>query len=182
MNYSIGIIETNSIARGYETADAMAKVAAVDLIEATPICPGKFIIVITGSVASVSASMAEGAAVAADYLIDSMELASVHPDVPAALRGTSAPPAIEALGIFETFTAAAGVLAADAAVKAAQVSIIELRLSRGMGGKAYFTLTGSVSAVSAAIDAATASASASGQLVAKAVIPSPHADLRGFAL
>ncbi|MBU0927327.1 MAG: BMC domain-containing protein [Spirochaetes bacterium] len=182
MNLSIGIIETTSIARGYAVADAMVKTASVELVEATPICPGKFIVVVSGSVSSVSASVEAGAASAGDSLIDRMELASIHPDVPAALRGNSTPPAIEALGILETFTASAGVLAADAAVKSANVSIIELRLSRGMGGKAYFTVTGSVSSVSAAIDAASASASASGQLVSKAVIPSPHSDLKGFVL
>ncbi len=182
MNHSIGILEVLSVARGYEAADAMVKTAAVELAEASPICPGKFLIVVTGAVADVSASVAAGAAAAGDALVDRMELASLHPDVPAALSGNADPPRIEALGILETFTAASCILASDAAVKAAEVALIEIRLSRGMGGKSYCCLTGSVSAVQAAVDAGAAVASSLGQLVARISIPAPHEDLRKFIL
>src|SRR3989337_2137483 len=45
------------------------------------------------------------------------------------------------------------VRASDAAVKAANVRLIELRLAMALGGKAFVTLTGSVAAVGSAIEA-----------------------------
>ena len=44
--------------------------------------------------------------------------------------------------------------AADAAAKAAQVTLIEVRTGYAVGGKGYFTLTGDVGAVRAAVAAA----------------------------
>ena len=73
-------------------------------------------------------------------------------------------------------------VAADAAVKAANVSIVDLRLGFAIGGKAYVTITGDVSAVSAAVDAGSRTAIESGLLVSKVVIPRPHASLREVLL
>jgi len=73
-------------------------------------------------------------------------------------------------------------VAADAAVKAANVNIIDLRLGFAIGGKAYVTLTGDVSAVTAAVEAGSRTAAESGLLVSKVVIPRPHASLRGALL
>lgn len=182
MIHSIGVLETSSIARGYETADAMVKTAAVELLEAMPICPGKFLIIVVGAVADVSAAMSAGAAVSGEFLVDKMELANVAPEVPDAIRGVSPAERLGALGVFETFTAASGIEAADAAVKAAAVSLLELRLARGMGGKSYFTITGNVAAVKAAVDAARVKAAEAGLLVQSVVIPAPHESLARFAL
>jgi microcompartment protein CcmL/EutN len=180
--HSIGIIETSSIAKGFEAADSMVKTANVELVEACAICPGKFLVVVVGGVADVKAAMAAGAATAGETLVDRMELANVDAAVPEALRGVCAAVDIDAMGILETFTAASGVLAADAAVKAASVTIIELRLARGMAGKSFFTITGNVGAVKAAMDAAKADAAKAGLLVQAVVIPSPHEALKRLSL
>jgi microcompartment protein CcmL/EutN len=42
---------------------------------------------------------------------------------------------------------------ADAAVKAANVELIEIRLAMALGGKAFVTMTGNVAAVQSAVDA-----------------------------
>ncbi|MEG2315070.1 MAG: BMC domain-containing protein, partial [Clostridia bacterium] len=39
---SLGLLETNSIARGVEAGDAMLKAAEVKLVKAGPVCPGKY--------------------------------------------------------------------------------------------------------------------------------------------
>lgn len=49
---------------------------------------------------------------------------------------------------------ASAVKQADAAAKAAQVTLIEVRTGYAVGGKGYFTLTGDVGAVRAAVAAA----------------------------
>ena len=53
----------------------------------------------------------------------------------------------------ESFSVASLIEGADAAAKASAIQLVEVRLA--MGGKAFFTCTGSVSAVEAAVDAAT---------------------------
>lgn len=68
-------------------------------------------------------------------------------------------------------------MAADTAVKAANVTIIELRLSRGMGGKGYVMLTGNVSDVTAAVEAGSRYATEQGLLTGNTVIASPHEEL-----
>ena len=63
--------------------------------------------------------------------------------------------------------------AADAAVKAADVELVRLRLGGGIGGKGYLVLTGDVSAVSAAVEAASAVAADASRLIDAVVIARP---------
>ena len=58
-------------------------------------------------------------------------------------------------------------------VGAALVSLIELRLARGMCGKSYVLLTGDVATVTAAIERAETVASEDGMLLDSSVIPNP---------
>ena len=53
---SLGLLETNSIARGVEAGDAMLKAADVTLIKAGPVCPGKYTVLIYGEVAAVASN------------------------------------------------------------------------------------------------------------------------------
>ena len=78
--------------------------------------------------------------------------------------------------MLELSTVASTILAADAALKAAQVRLIKLHLARGIGGKGYFTLSGSLDSIEAAV-AAAASSVAPELLVNTEVIASPHGDL-----
>lgn len=78
-----------------------------------------------------------------------------------------------ALGIIETFSAASIVVASDAAVKAADVQLLDVRVALGLGGKGYALMTGDVAAVNAAVEAGSTAAAESGLLVSKVVIPSP---------
>ncbi|NCC69581.1 MAG: BMC domain-containing protein, partial [Clostridia bacterium] len=71
----------------------------------------------------------------------------------------------------------AAVYAADAAVKAAEVTLIDVRLGAGIGGKSYVTLTGSVAAVSEAVKCGTAAAGAQGLVVSSVVIPNPRKEI-----
>ena len=53
MIQTIGMLEFNSIAKGIETCDVMLKAAEVSLIRTSTVCPGKYIIIITGDTGSV---------------------------------------------------------------------------------------------------------------------------------
>ena len=78
-----------------------------------------------------------------------------------------------ALGIIETFSAASIVVASDAAVKAADVQLLDVRVALGLGGKGYALMTGDVAAVQAAVAAGEAVTAESGLLIASVVIPRP---------
>lgn len=174
---SLGLIELSSIARGIEAGDAMLKAADVRLLRSATVCPGKYIVIVTGEVAAVAASMAAGKACAAAFYVDDLVIANLDEQVAAALSGCTVPPAAAALGVMEFFSIAASVVAADAAVKAADVSLLEVRLGLGIGGKSFVTLTGSVASVQAAVSAGVKGAAEKGMVVCTSVIPSPSAEI-----
>ena len=68
-------------------------------------------------------------------------------------------------------------MAADTAVKAAPVDLIEIRLPFAMGGKAFTVFTGEVSAVRSAVQTATDRLKDEGVIDSFEVIPSPHKSL-----
>ncbi len=167
------MVEFNSIAAGIDAADQMVKTAQVDPLFFKTICPGKFVAAVTGDVAGVSASVNAGRETHADALVDWFIIPNIHRDVIGALAGATTISERGALGIIETFSAASIVVASDAAVKAADVQLLDVRVALGLGGKGYALMTGDVAAVNAAVEAGSASAAESGLLVSKVVIPSP---------
>lgn len=177
---AIGIIESSSIAKGIELCDRMVKASSIQILEAMPMCPGKYVILIGGQVADVRNSVEVAAENAGASLVDKLVIPNIDPEVFKAINRTSEITAINALGIIETYSAASGILAADTAVKAAGIELIEVRLSRGMGGKALITFTGTVSDVTAAVQAASGELKKNGLLAGTAIIPSPHKDLKKF--
>ncbi len=170
---AVGMVEFNSIAAGIDAADPMVKTAQVDPLFFKTICPGKFVAAVTGDVAAVSASVNAGRETHADALVDWFIIPNIHRDVIGALAGATTVSERGALGIIETFSAASIVVASDAAVKAADVQLLDVRVALGLGGKGDALMTGDVAAVNAAVEAGSASAAESGLLVSKVVIPSP---------
>jgi microcompartment protein CcmL/EutN len=157
-------------------ADAKAKRALVKLVQAQPITPGKFVVMVAGGEAEVEQAMDAGLAQAGGTLVDRLYLAKADPQLAPAMAGTLPLPAkIGALGILETFSVAATVLAADRAAKAAEVRLLQMRLARGLGGRAFFVLTGDLHQVEAAI-AAGRSIIHDGMLLTTEIIPRPHRD------
>jgi microcompartment protein CcmL/EutN len=174
---AIGLIELSSIAAGYLVADAMLKAADVELILSRTICSGKYMVLVGGDVAGVTSSVEAGQTIGQGAVIDVFVIPNVHASLFPAISGTSKVDALEAMGIIESFSVASMIEAADAAVKAAKVQLIELRLAMALGGKAFVTLTGDVAAAQAAVDAGAAVVAAKGLLVNKVVIPNPRREL-----
>jgi bacterial microcompartment shell protein len=174
---SIGLIELGSIAAGYEVTDAMLKTADVDLILARSICSGKYMVMVKGDVAAVEASVDSGSRAGGFSIIDKFVIPNVHESIFPAISGTSKVETLEALGIIESFSVASLIEGADAAAKAANVRLIEVRLAMALGGKAFVTLTGSVSAVRSAVEAGAEVIGRKGLLVNKVVIPNPRSEL-----
>ncbi len=178
---ALACIELSSIARGFRTADEMLKRAEVRLLEAGTVCPGKFVIVIGGQVQPVRESFDAGLQVGGPAVVDQLHLPNAHPQLLPAIGATAELGSIEAVGIVETFAVATAIVAADAACKRAAVQLVELRLARGLGGKAFFTLSGELASVQAAVEAAEQIATeASGLLLRTEVIARPHAEMTRF--
>ena len=174
---TIGFLELNSIAKGVEAADIMVKAAEVRLLTAKPSCPGKYHILISGEVAAVQASIDAGVQVGGGNVIDQLVIARVHPQVIEAINLATMPERPNAVGVMEYFSVTASILGADAAVKAADVTLLEVRLGTGIGGKSFVVLTGEVAAVEEATRAGCSLAEEQGMLVSRVVIPSPHPDV-----
>jgi microcompartment protein CcmL/EutN len=66
---------------------------------------------------------------------------------------------------------------ADAAAKAANVTLFRVHLAMALGGKGFVLLTGDVASVQAAVDVGAAMAGSEGILVGKAVIAAPRVEL-----
>lgn len=170
MRTAIGMVELNSIAKGIETCDYMVKAAQVELIRSSTVCPGKYLILIAGDTGDVRAAMKEGESRGGECVVDTLLLPNVHPQlIPAISMATQTPP-LGAVGVLEFYSVASAITAADIAAKAANITLIEVRIGYAIGGKGYVTLTGDVGAVRAAVTAATRDAQL---LVGTTVIPRP---------
>ena len=185
MSDALALLEVASLARGVVVADAVAKRASIELIQCEPVSPGKYLILFAGGVAEVEESQAAGAAAAGEALVDRLFLPQAHeqllPAIRAGAKGFAHEMAEETAGVVEVHSVAAALRSADAACKAANVRLQLLHLARGIGGKAWFILRGTLESVEAAVQAAT-QAAGEGLLAGAEIIARPHGDLRGVAL
>jgi len=174
---ALGMVEWRGIARGIAATDALLKSSPVELVLATPVCPGKFVAMVSGEVGAVRNAVRTAVDFDSENVVDSLVLGTVHPSVVPALTGTSAVRAARgALGVIETFSCAAAIKAGDAAAKGGQVQLLEIRLARGLGGKSLVLFQGEIAAVQAAAERAVAAVE-NGLIVGKEVISSPHRTL-----
>lgn len=174
MANAVGMIELNSIARGIEVCDYMIKAAQVDVLRASTVCPGKYMIVIGGETGAVEASMKEGLDKSGPHSVDTLIIPNIHNEVIPAIHMTNSVVTLGAVGVLEFYSIASAIIAADAAAKAANITLIEVRMGFAIGGKGMVTLTGDVGAVRAAVSAAE---KATELMVSSSVIPRPSEKL-----
>ncbi len=182
MAAAIGLLEVKSIPVGVETADAILKSADVRLLLASPACPGKYVLILSGDVGAVKSAMETGVSCAGRYLMAEHLISSIHEAVPQAILGTVDEDTIESLGMIETISALSSIQAGDIAAKSSAVRLLEIRLARGLGGKGFVLFTGDVGAVKAAVEAVKSQMEESGEVTSACVIPSPHPDLMNTIL
>ncbi len=176
-NKALGMVEYQTVSAGITAADLMIKTAAVEVLQASVVCPGKYITLIAGELSAVRAAVDAAKIQMGERLTDSFVLGNPHEDIFPAIYGGAPVENARSLGVLETFSAPAIIVAADTAAKTSAVSLIELRIARGMCGKSYMLLTGEVAAVSAAIEAAKRAVGTSGLLLDSSVIPNPDKSL-----
>jgi microcompartment protein CcmL/EutN len=174
---SIGLIELSSVAAGFEVADTMLKAGTVRLLLSRSICSGKYMVMIGGETAAVQSAVEAGAQAANGCLIDQFVIPNVHPDVFVALGRTQPVEPNGALGVLESFNVATLIQGADAAAKAAAVTLLEIRLAMALGGKAFVTMTGDVGSVQSAMAAGRQVIGDAGVLVNAVILSRPHPDV-----
>lgn len=178
----LGALEFSSIAIGIKALDEMVKIAPISIIDARTICPGKYLIVFSGDVASVEYSFKKGFETGKECIVDSLFLPMIHQEVIPAIGKIIKTDNWDTIGIIETLSVVSSIEAADAAAKEGGVNIIEVRLAIGFGGKSYLKMMGKLEDVQAAMAAGTAKAKAKEQLCMETIIPQPHIEIKPFFL
>ncbi len=176
---AIGAVELSSIGVGYKIEDEMLKAGSVELVIARTICSGKYLIVIGGTVSDVQASVQAGLAQAGEAIIDHLVIPNVHESVFPALGQSVVLDGQEtgALGVVETFSGTSVLAAADAAAKAARITLLRIHVAMALGGKGLCLMAGSVANVRAGVQAAAEVARERGLLVSEVVISGPSKEL-----
>lgn len=174
---TIGLIELNSIAKGIHIADEILKAAEVTLVLAKPVCPGKYIVLVTGNVGAIQTAINHGVAIGKQYVVNKLIIPNINQQIIPAINGVNEIENLKDIGVLEFFSIASAIVAADAAAKSADIDLIELRLGLGIGGKSFITFTGDVSSIKNAIKVGSNTAIESGMLVNEAVISAPSKEL-----
>ena len=185
---AIGVAGTKGLIGNRGGLGAMVKAAQVEYVGRLTLGGGLVAMVVTGDVGAVKASIAAGAAAAEKVgeLFCKHVIPRPHKDLIKFLPLRGAPagghakpdveesvPLTQALGIVETNGFTASIEAADAMLKAAQVTLVgQARIGAGL---VTALVQGDVGAVEAAVDAGSAAAQAVGIVVSSHVIPRPHA-------
>lgn len=173
MSKAIGMVEYKTVSAGITAADTMAKTSDIKILASSVICPGHYYVLITGELSAVDAAVDAVRVQLGEQLIDSFVLGNPAEGIFPAMYGGAAVENARSLGILETFSMPSIIVAADVAAKTADVTLIELRLARGMCGKSFMLLTGEVAAVTAAIERAKRAVGDEGMLLDSSVIPNP---------
>ena len=134
---TLAALELNSIAVGLQSLDGMVKAGPVQIVDAKTICPGKFVIIITGEVAAVDSALSKGKEIGEGCVVDELFIPNLHPQIIPAIIGTVECEIWDAIAMVESFSVTASISAADTAAKTADILINEIRLAAGMGGKSY---------------------------------------------
>jgi microcompartment protein CcmL/EutN len=180
---AIGLVETRGHAGLVHATDAMNKAGRVDFLRQEHIGSGFVTTMVTGAVGAVRAAVDAGAMAAKETgeLLVAHVIPRLHPVVREVCLDWKLPepdiPPYEALGMVETVGYVGLIEAADAGIKAADISITNY-FTIG-GGLAMVAFRGSTAEVQAAVSAAGTAAKEIATVKTVHTIPSPHPHLFG---
>lgn len=182
MDMCIGFLEYISIGRGIEAADLISKNSDIDILLAAPNCPGRYQILFTGDVGAVKSALDLAQQIADFNFLDSIIIPRIDEKVVQALYTSQVTEITDGIAIFETMTMSATLMGADTMVKSADVDIVELRLGKGLAGKSFVIVTGSIQNLKAAMDAALEMVEEKGVLISGVVVPSLSEEVKKHVL
>lgn len=180
---AIGLVETRGQAGLVHATDAMNKAGRVDFLRQEHIGSGYVTTMVTGAVGAVQAAVDAGAAAARETgeLLVAHVIPRLHPLVREVCLDWKLPeptvPPYEALGLIETVGFVGMIEAADAGVKAAEVTVANyFTIGSGLATVAF---RGSTAEVQAAVSAGNGAAGEIAKVRTAHTIPSPHHQLYG---
>jgi len=175
---ALALLEFQTVAAGVRASDLMVKRAPIALLRCGTIHPGRFLILVGGSVASTEEAFLAGTQLgdAEQYLSGSIFLGDVHPSLHDAVLGTRKDMTGDALAVVETRSSPALLGAVDAAVKSTPVVLAEIRLGDDLGGHALALMSGDLTDAETALSICTERAG--DELLAKSLLPRLDPDLR----
>ena len=175
---ALALLEFETVAAGVLASDLMVKCSPIALLRCGTIHPGRFLVLVGGSVASTEEAFAVGAQSGESEraLAGSIFLGDVHPMLHDAVLGARRGLVGDALGVVETRSSPALLGAIDAAVKSTPVVLAEVRLGDDLGGHALALVSGNLTDTETAL--AICAERAGDQLLARTLLPRLDADLR----
>jgi microcompartment protein CcmL/EutN len=150
---ALALVEIDSVALGLHCVDALVKRSRVLVHEANLIEPGKFLILFSGGVGEVEESFAAAVELGGDRVVDRLLLPFVHRGLVEGLKGRIFVDDPETVGVVEGRHVASVLEACDRSLKDAAVGLCGIRVTGGLGGRAYYVVFGLQHDVEAAIEA-----------------------------
>jgi microcompartment protein CcmL/EutN len=175
---ALALLEFDTIATGVLASDLMVKRAPIALLRCGTIHPGRFLVLVGGSVASTEEAFVVGVRLGETErtLRGSVFLGDVHPNLHDAVLGERRDLAGDALAVIETRSSPALLTAVDAAIKSTPVILSEVRLGDDLGGHALALMSGNLTDAETAL--AICSDRAGDQLLARTLLPRLDPNLR----
>jgi microcompartment protein CcmL/EutN len=155
---ALAMLQIDDVPRGLVALDRLAKEAPVAVLATGTVQPGHYLIAFGGEVEAVERSYGRALDAAGGCVVDRVLLADAEPRIVPAFRDARvrAEAPGDALGVVQSTSCPTLLAAIDAALKGAEVDLVELRIADGLGGKAIATLWGDVHDVEAAVELACA--------------------------
>jgi len=175
---ALALLEFESIGGGVLAGDLMVKRAPIALLRCGTIHPGRFLILVGGSVSSTEEAFTVGVELGETErnLRDCVFLGDVHPTLHDAVLGARRDLAGDALAVIETRSSPALLAAVDAAVKSTPVVLSEVRLVDDLGGHALALMSGDLTDAETAL--AICTDRAGDQLLTRTILPWLDSNLR----
>lgn len=182
MSRSIGALEFRSISKGIEVSDYIVKKANVEILFCKTICPGKFLVIITGDEGAVDEAINFGEEISGKSLVDRFKLHAVSPVIIDAFRNKyETKEIIDAIGVIETNKVCTGIVALDQVLKAGNVKLIKMQMALCISGKLVFTVTGPVSSIEYGF-LETKNILSTHEYENRAIIPSPSEEIKKYLI
>lgn len=175
---ALALLDFDTVAGGVLASDLMVKRAPIALLRCGTVHPGRYLVLIGGSVGSTEEAYQVGMRLGEshDSLRGSVFLGDVHPMLHDAVLGSRRKIEGEALGVVETRSSPALLNAIDAAIKSTPVVLAEVRLADDLGGHATAFISGDLTDVETAL--AICAERAGEQLLSRSCLPRLDPNLR----
>jgi microcompartment protein CcmL/EutN len=170
---NILITEFKSVSRGIQVTDSMAKSAKIIILQASTLCPGKYLTIAEGEISALNSAERIAETEGGRHLFSSSLVGSIDEKVTGAIAGKLIDPGSDAIGIIEGPQMADLVNSSDIAVDSAPVEFVEYRLARGCGVASFYIMTGGLAALTEAVNNAARYLKERGSLLAYRIVPGP---------